>query len=125
MVLVQEGERIEPEQVFSGRGSLAGMLDKLAAEPGQWFKFIVTNSSIATQIKKHKGYDTRIRCIQKELRDDAGRIIASPQFELQACYVGPDFIAEIQPRIRKPRRTVQIRDNVPLPSTIKPILPPK
>lgn len=115
MVLVQEGKRIEPEQVFNGRGSLAGLLEKLAAEPGQWMEFEgYSNAGIATQIKKHKGYDARIKCVQKQVSEN-GKIITPALYTLQACYRGPDFVAEIIPRLRKPKPNVQVERNVPLP----------
>jgi len=107
VVLVQEGKRIDPEEVFNGRGSLAGLLEKLAAEPGQWIQFDdISNGGIATQIKKHKGFDARVKQIK-------GTVPA--RFTLQACYVGPDFVAEIIPRVRKPKPHLKIETNVPLP----------
>ena len=115
MGLVQEGKRIEPEQVLSGRGSLAGMLEKLAAEPGQWREYDnISNPSLATQIKKHKGFDARIKCVQKQVVEQ-GQITTPARYVLQACYVGPQFVAEILPRVRKPKPTVQIESHIPFP----------
>lgn len=115
MAFQSEGKNIEPEEVFSGRGSLAGMLEKLAAEPGQWKEFEnQTNAGIATQIKKHKGYDARVKCVQKQVVEN-GKIIVPARYTLQACYVGPHFVAEIIPRLRKPKPSVQIQHNIPLP----------
>lgn len=115
MVLVQEGKRIEPEQVINGRGSLAGLLEKLAAEPGQWMEFEnITNPGIATQIKKHKGFDSRIKCVQKAAMENGKQVAA--RYKLQACYIGPEFQAEIAPRMRKPKPTIQIEHKVPFPS---------
>lgn len=103
---IEKGKRIDPEQVITGRSSITKVLEDLANEPGQWKEYPVGNSSVATQIKRNKGFDARTKKI-REHADKDGNIVKE-HLVLQACYVGPDFSAEIIPRMRKPKMNVQI-----------------
>ena len=100
-----QGELISEEEVSKGRSSIAAILEILAAHAPykddngkivyQWMKFTVKNASVATQIKRNRGYDARTF----RDKDKDGNLMAT--FTLQACYKGPDFQAEFIPRLRK------------------------
>jgi len=58
-------------------------------------KFTVKNASVATQVKRNRGYDART---YRDKDKDGNKL---DTFTLQAVYKGPDFQAEFIPKMRK------------------------
>lgn len=99
-------KRISNDQVFSSRSSLADILEALKSEPGQWMEFEVSNGAIATQIKRHKGFDARTRKVKDivTMPDGSKQEVDTGTVRLQAVYVGPEYQASFIPRVRKAKK---------------------
>lgn len=103
MSIVHTAQRVDATEVSAGRSSLTELLALLAAEPGQWMRFEASNASIATQIKRNKGYDARTEVRTKAVAATETTAAVPATYWLFAVYVGPDFVASFIPRVRKPK----------------------
>lgn len=107
MSIVKTAQRVDATEIAAGRSSLTEILSLLSSEPGQWMKFEASNASIATQIKKNKGYDARTELRTKAVPATDTTPAVPATYNLFACYVGPDFQATFIPRVRKAKAASQ------------------
>lgn len=103
--ILETVERVADDKLPSSKTSLSRILELLAQEPGQSMRFKVANASMATQVKRNRGYEARTTKLDPP--DPTGKF----KFWMYAVYKGPDYQAEIRPRERKEK---EIFNRVPL-----------